>query len=485
MNKFKIKTISIILCLTFILTCGLSACGLHNLPPDDGRLTYLSDPIIKNENIKLTQHNLTFNILELPKSSYSSESEFLDLSSSVSSEYTFYNQTNTDLIETAYFQVGSVPDYGIISSDDEKIQPDDIFKYSVFLNDTSVNFSVRHFFPYETVHNDNFDKYFIDDFYADQIVSPETVVKKFNFSLSEKYYPDKDVYVCLPYNQLDGVNFLLDDHIGNLYFNSKCYVTALTNKSSFCLYVIGNPNFDATNLAWTVRDFDHNDDAYDQLPITINLSSYETLNLKQLMLSFRPKDSKVSEVDWYNCATLNCIDNSNTSSIDLTDQIISYIKYDIFVPALSSVKNTITAPIYPLVYNNSSPYAFNYIFRFNQREVYLESRNIYLRTPFYIVKDTDFYNSVDEKLTEDGYQLTNKGHVTVGFTLCSSKNPLTRSDRIKAHNKKIGIIILLFFMVITLTPITALILLILHFRKKEKAYKKEKQNLSNNENYKQ
>ena len=28
-------------------------------------------------------------------------------------------------------------------------------------------------------------------------------------------------------------------------------------------------------------------------------------------------------------------------------------------------------------------------------------------------------------------------------------------------------------------------LLILHFRKKEKAYKKEKQNVSNNENYKQ
>ena len=475
MNRTKKVIVSIILCFTVILTCGLSACGLHDSPPYDDRASYLSDLIMKNESdLTLTERNLLFDISELPKASYSSESEFLQLSSTVRAEYTFYNDAETEVKEKIFFATGSTPDYGVIDDNDNQITPNDISRYDVLIDYTPVDFNVRHFLPREYVYGE-FYEYFTDSFYFDQNLSPDTVVKKYTFTLSDEYFSNGNAYVCAPYDALGYENFLLEDYIGNLYFKNKYFITTLVSNSSFSLYVIGNQAFDTATLSWTVRDVSRDDAGnYPQLPVTVNLTSTKTLTYKQLALSNRPQNSQISEVDWYNAVTLNCLEDHDASSLDVSNIIIKYLSYDMTVPAMSSVKTTISAPVYPVVYKTSTPYAYNYSFTLNDTDFYTNDLNVYLRTPFYIVTDTDFYNSVDRQKTDDGYKLSyDVGYGTISFTLCSAENPVTQSDRNAERSKKIVLLVFSMLVFISITPGVAIIFIVVHFKKKEKQFREK------------
>ena len=98
------------------------------------------------------------------------------------------------------------------------------------------------------------------------------------------------------------------------------------------------------------------------VPYTVTVNSVTTL--KGLILSERPEDSVISEVDYYNAVARSLYDDKYAGYLTRlefdADEALVWYTYDVEVAPNGSIINKITAPIFPTTYYHYDPYVYEY-----------------------------------------------------------------------------------------------------------------------------
>ena len=208
--------------------------------------------------------------------------------------------------------------------------------------------------------------------------------------------------------------------------------TRVKNGGSFALYAMGKPlsHLPHWGIYKSIRAA-----AEDKICDGITLYSATTTTFEQFALSYRNENSKVSEVDWYN-AVLSTVKGASdkTAYGVLSDfglesrfydgrRLMRWYEYEITIAPKSSVKNAVTAPIYPAIALDYKPGVYSYTYLLSPASTWAKfgKLDVVVNTPFYITK-----NSISgfEK-TENGYSASFDGlpEGELEFTLCSAENP--------------------------------------------------------------
>lgn len=396
---------------------------------------------ITGENcpIEVTAETLTFDIGEFPQNYSSVDYDKTKYSAKVTAEYTFYNPTDMDVTATLVFPFGAQPDYELPDEDDD--QGSDAYKYDITLDGKAIEKKIR----YTITERYGFDlsrdlKRLLDSYAKDDFFVPDTPVTKYVYTVGDKQNPspiagDKtDAYAVFDWSGSDGT--LIYFPAQNFYYEMTDGIgrfgTRVKNGGSFVLYAIGKPLSHLPNwgIYKSIRAA-----AEDKICDGITLYSATTTTFEQFALSYRNENSKVSEVDWYN-AVLSTVKGASDkiaygvlSDFGLESRfydgrrLMRWYEYEITIAPKSSVKNAVTAPIYPAIALDYKPGVYSYTYLLSPASTWAKfgKLDVVVNTPFYITK-----NSISgfEK-TENGYSASFDGlpEGELEFTLCSAENP--------------------------------------------------------------
>lgn len=440
----KKRTVKILSAIAAALIMAVTPNGVYasaNSAQSHWRGVDATGATITGENcpIEVTAETLTFDIGEFPQNYSSVDYDKAEYSAMVTAEYTFYNPTDMEVTATLVFPFGSQPDYELPYEDDD--QSSDAYKYDITLDGKAIEKKIR----YTVTDMYAFDlsrdlKRLLDSYAKDDFFAPDTPVTKYVYTVGDKQNPspiagDKtDAYAVFDWSGSDGT--LIYFPAQNFYYETTDgtgrFGTWAKNGSSFALYAIGKPlsHLPHWGIYKSIRAA-----AEDKICDGITLSSATTTTFEQFALSYRNENSKVSEVDWYN-AVLSTVKGASDktaygvlSDIGLESRfyaghrLMRWYEYEITIAPKNSVKNAVTAPIYPAIDLDYKPGVYSYTYLLSPASTWAKfgKLDVVVNTPFYITKNS---LSGFEK-TENGYSARFDGlpEGELEFTLCSAENP--------------------------------------------------------------
>ena len=407
------KLFCLITMAILILTFGMSAYANSAQTYWAGEST--SALISKDEKSPLEAKNevLTFDLNEFPKSNYKNIDEFLDYSGRVTAQYTIHNPSNEAITSKLAFPFGTLPGYDFSEEFEYSELPNRYDSlYNITVNDVTVEKKLRHTFSYGfgTFDYKEDPKNICDSFKKDEFYSPNMPVKVYVFEtngIPEEF--SGEAYASALFSvDADNTRILLADCTNYDHKNYKTTEAGLyvENALSFTMYVIGD---DIKELPqWKV----YSDVSQEvETDAEVKLLFTDNWTFQEVALMFHGSDSGVSETDWYNAAVdklnnLNFYTGFLGSDLELmlSGSLMQWFEYEITLKAGETIKNTVTAPIYPTINYNFTPTIYDYTYLISPAKSWASfgKIDVIVNTPYYITE----CNLGDFKKAENGYTLT-------------------------------------------------------------------------------
>ena len=459
----KIKSlIAALVLFTLLPMAVLPSSAMTPLPPSllDGA-AYSGAQMPSESGVVIENQSVTFDLDEFPL--VHDEEGVKGYSGSVTTEYTLFNPTDSEITLRIAHPIADTPAY-IYGLDAES----EAALHSITVNGEKIDAELRHCLGYSIYDSNtsNFGSIISDEYISNEFCSPEMTVTKYTFKQSG--IKQSGAYIGFDvkkYGELTGSCIYLGEYAnawdvrdGYRRFN----FIAGENGSTFDMYVFGK---DLSSLPkWTVyKDFGVNDG--EKIEGKIEFVSKETTTFSEFVSGYYDESLGINELDWYNMAATDIgttIKNEQvyTSLSELRNGFTSYrakgFIYDITIAPGERVTHTLTGPIYPDIETKYDPYTYlyDYILYYRNAEMFAGQINVKVNTPYYLLGDNGFTK------TDGGYSLTlnakdtidENSEVTYGginFTLSESENP----EEIKDNSTGLLLMLILF----VLLPIGLLI----------------------------
>lgn len=469
MKKFKFK--SLILAIATLIfavpTASAPAFAFSNYPPfEEGVSSTGIHCVDENSALEVQSEILTFNI-GTPYYELKEEEKY---NSTVTAEYTFHNPTAETVNTKMAFPVRTVPYY---AQNNEKVNK---VENPITVGGLPVDYTIRH--TYGTYNSFEEDvKKIRDTYYETDFFKTDLHVTEYVFKVNLEGNDYANFKVKMP--KVDGTRYFSDtDGSGNFSYS-------LYNGGKFSIFVLGN-DCDLSNLNWSATRYSSLFNRHIQVNGSVTFEKkMEPKTFKEYVLKGYDSRSDVSEVDYYNAMFEMIYTDGIWSGTGITP-IINYFTewyvYETSVAPGSTIKNAVTANLYPTVYYNYTPYIYEYNYYLSPAREWASfgSLTVNINTAQYMQK-CDFYDPDDTEnslfaKTETGYSATFTSLPTteLSFKTCSAQSP-----SVKEHTSSttgliiVGIVFGTFFVVGPL--ITGLVMLIIFLvqrkKKKNKAVK--------------
>lgn len=449
MKKAVLKIISAVVALCAALPCAVSpvfANSGHRYEygvSGSGILTPHENSVLAVESEKLT-----FNIPDFPKYGNS----LSNYKSTVTAEYEFVNTGDSAVVTSMAFPIGVDPHYY-----------GDLREPEIMVDGTTVTVQTRHTLGNYRYFTDRV-KHIYDDYYSDDFYTPDTEVTHYEITIE---MPASGYMLIGKVDCGDGARFITwlgtEDEIDK-YLDK--------GKNVLDVYVVGDTaDF---NCVWHFEKlqkhlFSGGEYVKTDRTFPIN-ENIETTTLKDFILSYRPQDSVVSEMDWYNgfvsdfgnrrkcvseCALATCNDY----------YFLAWYTYDVQAEPNGRFTNTVTVPLLPSENGNFSPTVYDYEYYLSPAKSWKSfgTLEIEVNTDYYLIG-----HSIDFVGKDGGFvaELDGLPESELYFSLCSEAVPT--KQQVGVDLTGFVIFLLVLFAAVALIFIGAIIVAIVYLVKSKK-----------------
>lgn len=453
------RLLSTLAALALVLPLLLSAAApaLANSAQTHWHGTALTGAQIQDKDCPLVveHEDLTFHISEFPVNSYASQQEFLDYSASVTAEYTFRNPADYTVTATLAFPFGEFPSYGIYTDDTER--------YGVTVNDAPVSTVLRHTYSPQFSIDDL--TLLQNDHLTDDFFSPDLSVTKITYAISEideEAYPAASAsFTYTPHPSK--TRYIVSNYSGGSFDEDKGSIfTWLDNGISFDLYILGEVPDPLPQ--WTCYE---NGAMETEIPGSVTPVKTESLTLQELIFKEYDPEQGVSEVDWYNAVTTYLKRNTmGSASIDCTApmQLMRWYQYEITLGPGETLKNAVTAPLYPEIDLRYAPPLYTYTYLLSPAQTWKSfgDIDIHIETPFCLVDSEDTLEGSTRDEVGWSLHLDGLPEGELIFSLSEAEHPRRTSYALQ------NLAILLPLILLILLPVAAILVLVLVRRHRRK-----------------
>lgn len=448
MKKGVLKIISAVVALCAALPCAVFPVFANSGKYYEQGVTG-SGTIVRNEQsvLAVESEKLTFNIPDFPEYGISMP----DYKASVTAEYNFVNTSDSTVTTSMAFPIGVNPKFYGDSREPE-----------IKVNGEAVTVQTRHTMGYYRNFADSV-KDIYDDYYSDDFYTPDMAVTHYKMTIE---MPSSGYRLIGNVTCGDGARFIT--WLGTNEEIDK-YLDKGTNVLDF--YVVGDTadfNCDWHFEKWKKHLFSSGEYVYTSATFTMS-ETVETTTLKDLILSYRPQESAVSEMDWYNGYVSGFGKRKYVSECDLASHgdsnFLAWYTYDVEVEPNGRFTNTVTAPLLPSVDYAYSPAVYDYEYFLSPAESWQSFGKLE------IVINTDYYfiaQSLAFEECEGGYvaEFDSLPEDELTFSLCSVADP--SKSRVGVNLTGFTIFVLVLFSIVALELICAVIVAIVYLVKSRK-----------------
>ncbi len=403
------------------------------LPPTylNGRDYY--DAQVSNESeIIIENQSITFDIKDFPPLQNYEKSK--DYKGSVTTEYTLFNPTDSEVTVKVAHPINSIPSYYYSENDSEPT------KHSIFINGKRIETELRYYVNVSNEYEIDLLSIISDEYINNEFCGPNMSVTKYVFKQSGVNQQNAYAGFDIDKEKYFGSCFYIKEPETNSFspFSSTKRVTmsAGENGSTVEVYVLGKEPDQMPEWKFYSKFTGAKDSVIEG---SMELVSKETSTFLEFVSERYNESFGISEIDYFNIfATIagNLIKNGTvfTSNFGYKNGF-KYSRercfiYDITIPPKERVVNTINAPIYPSIETGYEPHVYEYTYLLHQAnaKMFTGQINVKVNTPYYMLQGKGF-----EK-TDYGYSLTMNPmdsisenttviHGGIFFTICESEAP--------------------------------------------------------------
>ncbi len=369
--------------------------------------------------VSVLHETLTFDIPHFP------DDEYTQYSAKVTAEYTLHNPSQEDVTVRLAFPFGKRPSHHYFKEEDF-----DASKYGISLNGQSLDAQLRHTYLYGQFDLQIDLPKLRDTYLEDEFYSKELPVTHYVYEVY-KTEETRNAYACaelLIEQNLGGSTkllvpggVLLRDAAGDII---RVTVSSGDTRQLIDVYVLGAPI--ETMPAWRLQ-YSNTDLPFDG---EVNLVSTNTLTYYELAMLEYEGHENMLEHDWYNAITDSLIKNegrygtlqTNYYQLDISDSLMQWYEYEITIGAGETVKNSVTAPMFPGIDQGYEPpiYVYHYLLSPATTWASFGTLDVIINTPYYLVNDIYAYESFDGGYRKHFDSLPSG---ELSFTLSSAENP--------------------------------------------------------------
>lgn len=405
---------------------------------------------VRNEDsvLAVESERLIFDIKDFPPL-YPAEP--VEYKSTVTAEYRFKNTSENTVHTSMAFPLGNVPDYLNSCCPPPGIQTaQDVIAPVITVDGVEVETQIRHTYG-NYLYYDGFDEgvpKILDDWYKDDFFKPDTPVKAYTVKVDRDNYSDI-VATCNVTADESKARYLCGNGYGNrmnfYYYETSFTFEDLVECGQYVFYVLGDES--AISFDWKVQEefsrFGKVGRRDVDLPvevkeITDNAGQLKYPTLKDLILSGRVAGSAVSEMDYYNGIAQEYLRTSegdayggDLRSLPKTDAAFCvWYTYEVEAQPNASFVNTVTAPLYPNIHTEYSPYVYEYEYYLSPAKEWASfgKLTIEINANGYFL-----FHSLPVDISDGGFSTSDGTYVAtfdslpdeeLTFRLCSEENPL-------------------------------------------------------------
>lgn len=417
MRKLRLKSLILALAAVVIAVPVFSSPVFANSGPpwEEGVTSAGIHCVTENSVLEVKDETLTFNI-GTPWYELKEDEKY---NSTVTAEYTFYNPTAETVNAKLAFPVREVPYY---ANSNEKI---DRIENPIMVDGQPVEYTLRHTYGTYNSFEEDVKKirntYYETDFFKVDLPVTEYVFK-----------------VNLTGDDFANFTVKMPNNVGTRYFSatdgSGNFSYSMYNGEKFSIFVLGN-DCDLSNLNWSITRYSSLFNRHIQVNGSVTLEKkMEPKTFKEYVLRGYDSRSDVSEVDYYNAMFEMIYTDgiwAGTGTTPISNYFTEWYVYETSVAPLSTIKNAVTANLYPTVYYNYIPYIYEYNYYLSPAKEWASFGDLTINV---ITKQNmqkcDLYDPVDSensafKKTETGYTATFTSLPTteLSFKTCSAETP--------------------------------------------------------------
>lgn len=373
---------------------------------------------------------LTFDVQEFPEQYYPDTDSFLAYTGKVTAEYTFRNPADYTVTATLVFPFGDPPHYGEYIYDQAAGRPFDVsdaLKYGVTLDGKPIEAAVRH--TLKTRHtsfslDEDLPK-LADSYICDSFFVPDMPVRVQRYSVTgidEEYGAATAAFVINADSAKTRV--LCEKQTGGARLKkgsqASCWVQ---NGDTITVYIFGE--LPKEELIWTLYE---NGACEKVIEGTVS-SEFSEMTFKDYALRGYDENSGILESDWYNAQVELLRLGSEIWGNGLVQieagvfSLMRWYEYTITLEPGQTLKNAVTAPLYPAIDADYTPsiYAYTYLLSPAKTWTQFGKLDITVNTPYYMTEcGIDGFTR-----TDGGYALTLPGlpEGELTFTLSEAERP--------------------------------------------------------------
>jgi len=378
--------------------------------------------------IEVQKEVLTFDLQEFPKEYYETAKELKSYMGEVTAEYIFYNPTDEEIRAKLAFPFGNKPTYASYQIAGELAG--EWWKKDITVDGKSVEPTLRFtYFP-----DVEFDAYkerekLINGYMEDEFYKPDLPVKKYSYDIQTDTKEDTYVEASLILDMEKTESKILTKGCIRGWDGSKKKGTIAVDveNSQVEFYVLGENDFE---LEWKFRDWEKETDVDGKA----TLNEIEEMSFEEFVSANLDEIVDGTKADKYNACVMYLKDCEQEKGIVadcyieyLRDSLMYWYEYEVMYPPGETVKNSVTAPIYPAVEAAYEPPIYEYKYLLSPAKLWSDfgEMEIRIHTPFYL---TDSSIKGFEK-TENGYRLMRKGLPGKEFEFVLSESEHPKMDR--------------------------------------------------------
>ncbi len=392
--------------------------------------------------VLLERETVTFDLAEFPYLGRDSAEKYLAYSGRVTTEYHFYNPTDEVVTVKLAFPVGGIPAYSAIEG--EKIVSD-LHKYSIKLNGKTVTPELRHSRHewYQTwtwlgvKYFSIMDEFMADDFYYPD--APVTVSTYVVSGIDSEAYPDAFAVLDIP-QPADGIGSLFIPGEYKYMTKEECLKGLdAENGMTITVYDIGVESDELPE--WKIYSTNIKNEA-ELIAGAVALTDKRTITFLDFATIGWSEESGIKKVDWYNAFANEFTSLNGQKTLDISDMLKPWYRYEITLAPGEHAVNTVTAPIYPIANTKFSPaiYTYEYFCEGMTTAEGFEGIEIVVNTPYCLIREdlggmfmyeTGWGASRDYEATDSGYRylIESTGYDRrIIFTLSESDAPERNSE---------------------------------------------------------
>lgn len=440
----KMRFFTLLICLV-ILLCSCSegsSVERKKWEGDKVRGTVLVD---EDCPVLLERETVTFDLPEFPYLGRDSAEKYLAYPGRVTTEYHFYNPTDEALTVMLAFPLGVNPAYAAIEGEDSV---SDLHKYSITLNGKAVTPELRHSKHewYQTwTRLDVEYSSIMDDLAAYHFYYPEAPVTVSTYTvggIDVEAYPDAFAVLDIPKPSV-GIGSLFIPGEYKYMTKEECLKGLdAENGMTITVYDIGVETDELPE--WKIYSTKFKNEA-ELIAGAVTLTEKKTITFYDLAMTEWSADSGIKEVDWYNAFASEFPSLNGQKTLDISDMLKPWYRYEITLAPGEHAVNTVTAPIYPIANTKYSPaiYTYEYYCEGMTTAEGFEGIEVVVNTPYCLIMkelggmfmyETGWGTAQDYEATDSGYRYlceTTGYDRRIVFTLSESDAPEHGSEAVE------------------------------------------------------